>query len=111
MAILDIKKERPKWKRRVNNKLRGAYGQTDFEKHVIEINKKAHKDKKRNRITPNKNGTESIIHTIVHEENHRKHPRKHEKTVRREEKKMVKKLSRKQRKKLYDKYRVKKRRK
>lgn len=111
MAILDIKKFPKKWKRRVNNKLRGAYGQTDFEKRVIEVNKKAHKDKKRARITPNKDGTESLIHTIVHEENHRKHPKKHERTVRREEKPMVKKLSKKQKKKLYDKYRTRRRKK
>lgn len=108
MATLDIRKELPKWKRVVNNKLRGAYGITDYDKREIQINKKAHRSKRLGRITPNKNGTESIIHTIVHEEHHRKHPRMHEKTVRKLEKKLVKKLGKKGKRKLYAKYRIKK---
>jgi hypothetical protein len=60
------------YKRIVDNKLKGAYGDIDFTKRVIRINKKMGRDKLGN-----------IIDTIVHEEMHARHPRMHEKTVRR----------------------------
>lgn len=107
MATLDIKKELPKWKRIVDNKMRGAYGETDFTKRIIRINKKAHRSKRLGRITPTKKGHESMIHTMAHEELHRKHPKMHERTVRKLEKKVVKKMSYKERGRLRAKFRTK----
>jgi predicted SprT family Zn-dependent metalloprotease len=82
-----------KWKREVNNKLKGVYGVTDFQKREIQINKKLHK----------KDG-ESMIDTIVHEEMHMKHPRMKEKTVRKLTPKKVKKMSKKAKSNIRNKY-------
>lgn len=68
-------------KRKVNNKLK-SYGVADTEKKTIEINKKMHKNIKKDKSLPKK--SRSLIDTIVHEEMHIKHPKMHEKTVRRE---------------------------
>jgi hypothetical protein len=88
-----VKAIRKGWERTYSNKLKGAYGETDFVKKKITINKKLHKKNK-----------EPIISTIIHEEEHRKHPKMHEKTVRKREKKLVKKLSKKVKSKLRNKY-------
>src|SRR4051812_44654562 len=69
------------FKVKVNNKLRGAYGETDFDKRTITINKKKHGDKSLKRITPNADGTENMLTTIVHEAMHVKHPQKGERAI------------------------------
>lgn len=66
---------RKKFKYVVDNKLRGKYGETDFEKKVVRINKKAHA----------KDG-EHLGKTIYHESLHAKFPSMTEKEVRRREK-------------------------
>lgn len=89
------------WKIKIDNRLRGAYGETDYEKKIIRINKKRHKSTRHMRITPNKDGSEKLIATLHHEVNHVLHPKKREKTVRKEEKTFLKKGTQKAKKKLY----------
>ena len=89
------------WKRHVDNKMRGAYGETDYAKKTIRINKRRHKSKTAARIAPNKNGTESLINTILHEETHRKHPKMKEKTVRKKATRLATALGRRAKKRLY----------
>lgn len=91
-------------KRIVDNKLKGAYGETDVLDKVVRINKKAHKRMDLKRVNKNPNGTESLVDTIVHEEMHAKHPKMHEKTVRRKAKKVVSRLSQAQKRKIRNKY-------
>ncbi len=75
---------------KVNNKLRGAFGETDLNTGTITINKKMHAAAKKN---PKKYGLSkketTILNTIVHENMHVKHPKMHEKTVRKLTKKKV----------------------
>lgn len=102
------KKGHKAYKKVVDNKLDGgkSYGETDFTKKVIKINKKAHKAKGLKRINPNKNGTEKLISTIVHEEKHAKSPYMKEKNVRKFEKKAVARMSAKQKARKYSQYRT-----
>ena len=86
-----------------DNKLRGAYGETDTDKKVIRVNKERH-HKNVERYNKNEDGSESLIDTIVHEEDHAKHPRKHEKTVYKDTKKKVDKMSNKEKQRLYKLY-------
>lgn len=69
-----------KYKRVVDNRMRG-FGDTDFNKKVIRVNKKRSK----------KHG--ELLDTIVHEETHRKHPKMHEKNVRKTARRKIKKMS------------------
>lgn len=86
-----------------DNRMRGAYGETDFEKKTIRINKKAHKRKSRKKINPNKNGFESLIDTIAHELTHVRHPNMREKNVRKKTAAGIKKMGNKIKKRLYSK--------
>ena len=81
------------FKRKVDNKARGVYGDTDLKKKIIRINKKAHK----------KTG-EKIIDTIRHEENHRLHPKMHEKNIRKKTKADLTKMSKKEKQKHYSRF-------
>lgn len=92
--------EKKKWTYRSDPKLNGAYGETDFDKKEIRVNKKAHRSKSLKRISPNKDGSENLLKTIYHEEMHKRHPRMHEKTVRKLEKN-AEKLSKRQKAKFY----------
>ena len=86
----------------MDNKLRGAYGETDIEKKVIKVNKKAHKDKKDNswnKWVPKRDRT--LLNTIRHEINHAQHPRMHEKNIRKLTTRQEKTMSKKQKVKLY----------
>ena len=85
------------WKRIVDNKMRGAYGETDYKKKTIRINKKAH-NKPRYGIAK-KDAT--LINTIIHEELHKKHPKRHEKTIRKQARKTATHLSTKNKQRLY----------
>jgi hypothetical protein len=82
-----------KWKRVVDNKMRGAYGETNFETQTIRINKTKHT--KDNAL---------LIDTIVHEEIHRLHPKMHEKTVRKLAAKKVETMSQKTKNRYYSRY-------
>lgn len=78
-----------KYKR--DNKMR-VYGDTDFDKHVVRINKKMAK-------TSGKKG--ELLDTIVHETFHVKHPKATEKATYKKTPKIIKKMSRKQKQKMY----------
>jgi hypothetical protein len=82
------------YKRIVDNKLKGAYGDIDFTKRVIRVNKSMARDKRGN-----------IIATIIHEEIHAQHLRMHEKTVRKLEKQRVETMTPEAKKRLAAKYR------
>ena len=86
--------ELSKYKRIVNNKLKGSFGVTDLKKHTITVNKKLHKKLK-----------EKLGDTIVHETMHAKHPHMLEKTIRRRTPKVLKRMSKKQKKRMYSKFR------
>lgn len=93
-----------RYKFKSNNKLKGAYGETDFVKRTITINKKRHKGKRHPGVRKNPDGSANLLDTIVHEMMHSKHPRMKEKTVRKKTPRVVKRLSKKQKKKLYSKF-------
>ena len=94
-----------KIRRKVNNKLKGAFGQTTYHEHgaTIEINKKRHKNKRALKEFPKKD--RSMLNTIVHEELHANHPRMTEKVVRKKARKSVSRMGRSRKNKLYNKYR------
>lgn len=94
------------WKYRAK-KLKGSYGETDFDKKTITVDKARHKKAKKQTFKQRgfSKKDASLINTIVHEKMHQKHPKMHEKTVRRKSRKVVKKLSPKTKKKLYAKFR------
>lgn len=80
--------------RKVNNKLRGALGVTDFQKRTIEVSKKKSK----------KAGPGEVLKTIYHEELHMKHPNMKEKNVEAKTQRDVKKLPKALREAYYAKY-------
>ena len=79
--------------RKVDNSMKG-FGETDFKKKTIRINKSKKK---------NKNPGESLD-TIVHEEQHRIHPGMKEKNIKKRTKKVIKKMSKPVKVKMYSKY-------
>lgn len=93
---------RKKYKYQIDNQMR-AYGETDFEKKTIRINRKRHKSAKVDRISAKADGDEHLGMTIYHEELHRKNPSWTEKKVRKQEKSGWKKLSPAQKKSYYSK--------
>lgn len=88
-----------------DNSLRGAYGETDFDKKTIRINKKKHKATNKNtkRITPNKDGSENLLNTILHEAMHVKHPKLGERAVEKLARAMKTRMSPTQKQRLYSK--------
>jgi len=99
-----MKKKSKKWKYLVDNKLKGAYGETDFEKKTVRVNKKRHKGKLSKGFSK-KEG--SLINTMVHEDLHVKHPKMAEKKVRKVAKKKVEKMGAKAKAKLRAKFKKK----
>lgn len=71
------------YKIKVDNKMRGAYGDMNESKKLIRIHKKRHKTKK------------NLANTIVHEKMHVDHPKMWEKTVRKKTSKIIGKASKK----------------
>ncbi len=88
------------WKR-VVGKVRGGFGETDFDKKIIKIDKKKHKSGKWGGI-PKQDST--LINTIVHEELHVKHPKKTEVQIRKLARSKVSKMGDKIKRKLYNKF-------
>lgn len=82
------------YKRVIDNKMRN-FGDTDFLKRVIRVNKK--KSKKLG-------GRGEVLDTIYHEEMHAKHPKMKEKSVRVRTVREIKKLTPSQKRKYYQKY-------
>lgn len=91
------------YKYKVDNKMRGAFGETNFQKKVIRINKKAHKHVSPSLRSGFAKKELTLINTLVHERMHSQHPRMHEKTVRRKTRDLVKRMSTAQKQKLYKK--------
>jgi predicted SprT family Zn-dependent metalloprotease len=90
IKALPEKVKKKQYKYKIDNKMRGAVGEIDYDKKVIRINKK--KAKKR--------GPGEVLKTIKHEVDHLNHPRMHEKTVYKREKNTPK-LPKKTKAKLY----------
>lgn len=94
-----------RWKFKVDNKLKGAYGETNFDTKTVLINKKKHKDKKmlknERRYHRLPDGTESIIDTIEHELGHVRNPKATERQVEKSATRRVAKMSPTQKKKTY----------
>lgn len=78
------------YKRKVDNKMH-SYGETDYNKKVVRINKSKKKNKKPG----------DILDTIVHEKMHIQHPKMHERTVMKKTKKVIKSMPRKVKNKHY----------
>lgn len=74
---------------KIDNKMRGCIGETDYEKKIVRINKKRAKKRK------------ELGKTIYHETDHINHEQKHEKTVYKDEKRFPK-ISGKQKQRLYN---------
>lgn len=89
MTLQRITKGIYKWV--VDNKMRD-FGDIDYKKNIIRINKSKKKNTKRG----------DILNTIVHEEIHKNHPQKHEKTARKDTVKKIKKMSKKEKIKKYN---------
>ncbi len=85
----------------VFRKVKGAFGDTDYDKKVIRVDKGKHKKKSLYGV-PKKDS--SMINTMVHEEMHKNHPKMTEKAVRKNTRKKVKKMSKKLKAKIYSKY-------
>lgn len=78
----------------VDNKMK-AYGQTDFVKREIKVNKK------KSAKSGNKG---ELLDSIVHEHTHARHPKMHEKTVQKVTRALLPTLSKKQKQSYYRKY-------
>lgn len=100
-----LKKDANIWKHVVAKKS-GLYGETDFKKKTVTVNKQYHKSKgdHADGIKKNKDGSANLLDTMVHEEMHKDHPKMHEKTVRKRTARKVKRLSRQSKNKFYNKY-------
>lgn len=81
------------WKRVVDNKMR-SYGETDYDKKTISVNKKKSK----------KEGPGELLDSIIHEELHAGHPKMKEKNVRKLATKKANKIGDKTKKRLYSRY-------
>ena len=91
------KRDEKIWKHVVGN-VKGGFGETDFNKKIIKIDKKKHKMKKyANDYSKSEN---TLINTITHEES----PKKTEVQIRKLAKNKVKKMGPKLKTKLYNKY-------
>jgi hypothetical protein len=78
---------------KVNNRLKGVFGQTittPGKRAIVEINVKAHKNKVFKKSYTLK---QSLADTVKHELDHALHPKKHEKTVYKDTVKFMKKAS------------------
>lgn len=93
------------WKRLVDNKMRGAFGETDLDRRVIKVNKAAHKKQKGKWGIPKKDS--SLINTIVHEEMHARHPKMTEKGVRKKTRTVVDKMSKRTKGRMYARFNTK----
>ena len=87
----------------INKKLRGAYGETDYKKMTIAIDKKRHTSKNVERITPNNDGTENMAITLRHEILHAQHPKWGEVRVEKAARMWYDKATKKQKNKIYSK--------
>lgn len=94
--------KRSTWKYKVG-KVKGGYGETDFNKKVIKIDKSKHR-KNYKRLTPNPDGSENMLTTITHEMVHKRFPKKSEKATEKLARAMKSKMSPKTKQKMYAKF-------
>ena len=94
-----------RWKYIRDNKLRGAWGETDYNKKTIRINAKKSKTNPyfKRPVSKRSNKYPDVLGTIVHETLHKNHPQMYEKTVLKQERRRVAKMSKKGKKKMYSK--------
>lgn len=95
-----------KWTRVTDNKLRGAYGETDFDNKTIRVNKEKSKKSPlyKRPVTKGARKYPDVLATMVHEEYHKNHPKATEKETIKAERRTVKKMKPAQKKKLYSRY-------
>ena len=93
------KKDAKIWKF-VAAKVKGGFGETDFDKKVVKIDKAKHKDKKKYAISKEDS---TLQNTILHETLHTQHPNMTEEQVRKQTRNKLKKASRKFKNKLLNK--------
>lgn len=96
-------KKQKSWRFKVG-RVKGGFGETNFDKKTITIDKAKHKKRGIKHLTPNKDGSENMAITIQHELNHKRFPKKSEKEVERMARKTVGGMSRKRKAKLYSKF-------
>lgn len=90
------------WRFKTNNKMRGAFAETDFSKKTVRLNKKIHKKGgSHDSEKKNPDGSASMLNSIEHELQHIRDPKATEKQVRKRTRKSIKRLSPKQKKKRY----------
>ncbi len=87
--------------RRVFGKVKGAFGETDFDKKVIKVDRSKHKNKALYNV-PKKDS--SLINTLVHENMHAEYPKMTEKQVKKKTRTKLKKMGRKQKLKVYSQF-------
>lgn len=94
------------WSRKVDNSLRDAYGETDFAKKTIVVNKKKSKEQPLYKRPVNKGATKypDVLATMVHEELHKDNPKMTEKDVRKAERAKVSRMSPKEKKRVYSRF-------
>lgn len=85
-------------------KVKGGYGETDFGKKTITIDKSKHKRSSYKRITPNKDGSENMLVTMAHELMHKAHPSWSEKKVESAARKKHKRMSKSEKSRVYSKF-------
>lgn len=84
----------------VDNKLKGAFGETDLDTNVIKINKKKHFDKSLKMVNPTGDPYKDLASTVNHELLHIKHPKATETAIRKIEKKQAATMTPKRKKQL-----------
>ncbi len=95
-----------RWQFKTDNKLRGAFGETDYDKKIVRINKRRHaKNQPVRHLTKNKDGSENMLVTALHEINHVKHPKMGERGVEKLARAMKSRMSKKQKNRIYSKFR------
>lgn len=89
------------FKVKVDNKMKEGFGETNYDKKLIRINKKRHNSPNVGRITPNKDGSEKLGVTILHELEHVRRPDAGERSVERVARRKFGKMNPRQRSRLY----------
>lgn len=92
----------------VDNKMRGAFGETNFNTKVVRINKKMHRKAKK---TKGRYGISkkdcTLINTIVHEQMHIDHPKMHERTVEKRSRAKAARMGKRAKQRMYNKLKTK----
>lgn len=92
-----------KWTFKNDHKLRGAYGETDFKKKTIRVNRKRARLDPKFKRPVNKNATKypDVLATMVHELHHATHPKATERQTIKAERRKVATMSKKEKRRVY----------